>query len=137
MLRAFCHQLLSIANPRSDASKFCASSGDLEKIKQGKSEYLVQLFEDLVTEFSGCYRAHRTLVCCIDGVNVMEDAKTGYKIFQKMFEPFERLSAMARAKKTFNFKVLLTLPQQSSEDWERPDHGRIVVVNLPPKNIRT
>jgi hypothetical protein len=75
----------------------------------------VQLFEELVTEFS---RSEGTLVCFIDGVHVIEQATDGFAIFRGLFQSFEGLCAMAREKRSFGFKVLLTLPQQTSEDWE-------------------
>jgi hypothetical protein len=66
---------------------------------------------------------------------MVEEAEKGYERFRRMFEAFQHISARSR-RDHYNFKVLLTLPQQTSEDWEQLDDGDIVVVNLPPKGNR-
>lgn len=128
LLRSFCHQLVGIDGLDFDLENSVYSTHVLSKLREGNPKYLQTFFEDLVVDLS---KSGGTLVCFIDGVHIIDNEEIGFEEFSRTFEAFTNCFHTGRENRNgFNFKVLLTMPQQSNSDWDLLNNGEIVTLHV-------
>ena len=133
MLRCLCHQLLSTEGVPFNPQDCQFSDQDFQLLFDGNIMQLEALFERLVASF-GRLRSESTLICFIDGLNVVEQSEERVRNF--LYNIFRRVSRVSRLMRGFSFKVLLTQPGGSDQDWSRLDDQPVILVDVPDRPVR-
>lgn len=138
MIRAFTHQLLEIPNLKFDPEEHKYDRAQLKALEEGDVGRIEHLFRRLI---QALWKTHDTVLLLIDGVHVVGDEDGGFGKFKKVFGHLQDFVNLAnhtqrgedddKTIKKFNFKILLTLPQESDEAWETLGAGEFVILDLP------